>query len=207
MVTRSPAFLRGCSHHSRRHQGWSSCRSAPRCSAESLSDDQTDLRKDRRTIDLLAAQGTTPITPQQGQAVAKEIGAKSLNAVAIAYVMQKAPYVFPIIGGRKVEHMMANIEALKIKLSDEQVKFIESVLPFDVGFPVNFIVSFFTSLMFLSCADEDPTRATADLILSSTPLQLLIGGRVQRLSVPAGRIEISIGEVWMVKLSVMSKRH
>ncbi|OAX31813.1 Aldo/keto reductase, partial [Rhizopogon vinicolor AM-OR11-026] len=34
--------------------------------------------------------------------VAKEIGAKHITAVAIAYVMQKTPYVFPIIGGRKV---------------------------------------------------------------------------------------------------------
>ncbi|PAV15636.1 Aldo keto reductase [Pyrrhoderma noxium] len=33
--------------------------------------------------------------------VAKEIGAKHLTSVAIAYVLQKTPYVFPIIGGRK----------------------------------------------------------------------------------------------------------
>lgn len=30
--------------------------------------------------------------------------------VALAYVMQKTPYVFPVIGGRKVEHLKANIE-------------------------------------------------------------------------------------------------
>ena len=54
--------------------------------------------------------------------------------------MQKAPYVFPIIGGRKVEHLMANIDALKITLSDEQVKYLESVIPFDLGFPHNIIV-------------------------------------------------------------------
>ncbi|KAG0152174.1 hypothetical protein CROQUDRAFT_314712 [Cronartium quercuum f. sp. fusiforme G11] len=36
---------------------------------------KTDLRRDQRTLDLLAAQGTTPITAQQGQSVAKEIGA------------------------------------------------------------------------------------------------------------------------------------
>ena len=94
--------------------------------------------------------------------VAKEVGAKHITAgqivatycqahitdtiflfsVAIAYVMQKTPYVFPIIGGRKVEHLLANIEALKISLSDEQIRYIESVLPFDPGFPVSFIVSF-----------------------------------------------------------------
>ncbi|KAH9952069.1 aryl-alcohol dehydrogenase [Amylocystis lapponica] len=67
--------------------------------------------------------------------VAKQVGTKSITAVAIAYVMQKTPYVFPIIGGRKVEHMLANLEALDIALTTEQVEYLESVLPFDVGFP------------------------------------------------------------------------
>ncbi|KAJ7506028.1 Aldo/keto reductase [Mycena galericulata] len=70
--------------------------------------------------------------------VANEVGAKNIRAVAIAYVMQKAPYVFPILGGRKVEHLVANIEALDITLSPEQVKYLESALPFDKGFPTNF---------------------------------------------------------------------
>ncbi|KNZ58396.1 uncharacterized protein VP01_1937g3 [Puccinia sorghi] len=42
-----------------------------------------DLRKDQRTSDLLAAQGTTPITPQQGQAVAKEIGATYMEVIRL----------------------------------------------------------------------------------------------------------------------------
>ncbi|KAE9403978.1 Aldo/keto reductase [Gymnopus androsaceus JB14] len=71
--------------------------------------------------------------------VAKDIGTKSISAVAIAYVMQKTPYVFPIIGGRKVEYLVENLEALSISLTDEQIKELESVIPFDVGFPVNFI--------------------------------------------------------------------
>ena len=54
--------------------------------------------------------------------------------------MQKTPYVFPIIGGRKVEHLHGNIEALGISLSDEQIKYLESILPFDPGFPTNMIV-------------------------------------------------------------------
>lgn len=73
--------------------------------------------------------------------IAKEVGTEHITAVAIAYVMQKTPYVFPIIGGRKVEHLHANIEALKISLSDEQIKRIESVVPFDPGFPAWMIVS------------------------------------------------------------------
>ncbi|KAH8101113.1 Aldo/keto reductase [Cristinia sonorae] len=67
--------------------------------------------------------------------VAKEVGAKHVTSVATAYVMQKVPYVFPILGGRKVEHLMDNIEALDISLTPEHIAYLESVLPFDVGFP------------------------------------------------------------------------
>ncbi|KAI0031215.1 Aldo/keto reductase [Vararia minispora EC-137] len=69
--------------------------------------------------------------------IAAEVGAKSIQAVAIAYVMQKTPYVFPIIGGRKVEHLHANIEALSVSLSKEHISYIESIVPFDLGFPGN----------------------------------------------------------------------
>ena len=61
--------------------------------------------------------------------------------VAIAYLMQKAPLVFPLIGGRKVEHLLANLEALDISLSDEHIQYLESILPFDLGFPATLIVS------------------------------------------------------------------
>ncbi|KAF9479449.1 arylalcohol dehydrogenase [Pholiota conissans] len=71
--------------------------------------------------------------------VAAEIGAKSITSVAIAYVMQKAPYVFPIIGGRKVEHLLANLEALEIDLSDAQIKELEEVVEFQPGFPFSMI--------------------------------------------------------------------
>ncbi|OCH94635.1 Aldo/keto reductase [Obba rivulosa] len=71
--------------------------------------------------------------------VAKQVGAKNITSVAIAYVMQKTPYVFPIIGSRKVEQLYDNIEALDVALSDEQIKYLESQLPFDPGFPSNMI--------------------------------------------------------------------
>ena len=91
--------------------------------------------------------------------VAKQVGVDSITAgeyqkfmcshhirsrcsvVAIAYVMQKTPYVFPIVGGRKVEHLMDNIAALNITLTPEQVKFLEDALPFKPGFPHEMIVS------------------------------------------------------------------
>ncbi|KZV97479.1 arylalcohol dehydrogenase [Exidia glandulosa HHB12029] len=71
--------------------------------------------------------------------VAKEVGGYSITAVAIAYLMHKTPYVFPIVGGRKVEHLMDNIDALKISLTPEQIKFIEGIVPFDLGFPHSII--------------------------------------------------------------------
>ncbi|EKM51532.1 uncharacterized protein PHACADRAFT_212176 [Phanerochaete carnosa HHB-10118-sp] len=67
--------------------------------------------------------------------VAKEAGANTIMSVAIAWVIQKAPYVFPIVSGRKVEHLHDNIEALSIHLSDEQMKRLDSIVPPHKGFP------------------------------------------------------------------------
>lgn len=63
------------------------------------------------------------------------------GVVAIAYLMQKTPYVFPIIGGRKPEQLLANVEALNVSLTPAQVKYLEDVIPFDLGFPGAMIVS------------------------------------------------------------------
>ncbi|EIN05972.1 Aldo/keto reductase [Punctularia strigosozonata HHB-11173 SS5] len=71
--------------------------------------------------------------------VAAEVGAKHITAVAIAYLMQKTPHVFPIVGGRKIEHLYQNIEALSITLKPEQIEYLESIVPFDPGFPTNLI--------------------------------------------------------------------
>lgn len=71
--------------------------------------------------------------------VASEHGIESVTAVALAYVMHKAPNVFPLVGGRKVEHLQDNILGLSLKLTPEQIAFLESVKPLDVGFPNDFI--------------------------------------------------------------------
>ncbi|EIN08741.1 Aldo/keto reductase [Punctularia strigosozonata HHB-11173 SS5] len=71
--------------------------------------------------------------------VAAEVGAQHITAVAIAYLMQKTPHVFPIVGGRKVEHLHQNIEALDIALKPEHVEYLESIVPFDPGFPTTMI--------------------------------------------------------------------
>jgi aryl-alcohol dehydrogenase-like predicted oxidoreductase len=67
------------------------------------------------------------------------------QTVAIAYHLQRLPYVFPIIGGRKVEQLHENIEALDIALTAEQIKRIEDAKPFDPGFPYTMIVSLVSS--------------------------------------------------------------
>lgn len=55
--------------------------------------------------------------------------------------MQKAPYIFPIVGGRKVEHLHANLEALDISLSDEQMRTLDNIVPFNKGSPYTVFVS------------------------------------------------------------------
>ena len=73
--------------------------------------------------------------------VANEVGAKSITSVAIAWAMQKAPYVFPVIGGRKVEHLHQNLEALSIHLTAEQIKQLDNIVPLRKGFPYEPFVS------------------------------------------------------------------
>ncbi|KAK5197713.1 hypothetical protein LTR47_008517 [Exophiala xenobiotica] len=62
-----------------------------------------------------------------------------LHNIALAYVFHKAPYVFPIVGSRKVEHIKGNIEALAVRLSDQDIAEIESAYDFDHGFPQTFL--------------------------------------------------------------------
>ncbi|KAI8264893.1 putative aryl-alcohol dehydrogenase AAD14 [Colletotrichum sp. SAR11_239] len=71
--------------------------------------------------------------------VAAEHGIESVTAIALAYVLSKTPNVFPLVGGRKVKYLEDNIQALKIRLTEDQVRRLEAVRPFDPGFPSNFI--------------------------------------------------------------------
>ena len=60
--------------------------------------------------------------------------------IALAYVMHKAPDVFPVVEGRKIEHLKENIEALNIHLSDMEIKEIEDASePFKMGFLHDFL--------------------------------------------------------------------
>lgn len=71
--------------------------------------------------------------------VAQQHGIESVTAIALAYVLHKAANVIPLVGGRKVEQLEDNIQALSIELTEEQIKYLESVTSFDIGFPHNFL--------------------------------------------------------------------
>lgn len=70
--------------------------------------------------------------------VAKAKGTE-ITSVALAYIMHKTPYVFPIVGGRKVEHLKGNIAALGISLSEDDIEEIDKAYVFDPGFPHTFL--------------------------------------------------------------------
>lgn len=72
------------------------------------------------------------------EGVAKRKGS-TIQAVALQYVMHKAPYVFPLVGGRKVEHLAGNIEALELPLDETDMKEIDGAYGFEHGFPHEFL--------------------------------------------------------------------
>ena len=59
--------------------------------------------------------------------------------VALAYVRSKAPYVIPLVGARKLEHIQGNIKGLRVSLTEAEVKQIDQAYPFDHGFPHSFL--------------------------------------------------------------------
>lgn len=64
--------------------------------------------------------------------------ARPITSVALAYAMHKAPYVFPIVGGRKIEHLKANIEALGLELSARDMRDIDGRRRLSWGFRMRF---------------------------------------------------------------------
>lgn len=60
-------------------------------------------------------------------------------SVAMAYTMHKTPYVFPLVGCRTGDHLKGSIAALRICLTEKEIKEIESAYDFDHGFPHTFL--------------------------------------------------------------------
>ncbi|KAL8715765.1 MAG: hypothetical protein Q9220_000432 [cf. Caloplaca sp. 1 TL-2023] len=110
--------------------------------------------------------------------IAKEKGTQ-ITGVAMRYVMHKSPYVFPICGGRKIEHLKGNIEALSIELTDEEIDEIDKAVPFDIGFPL--------SMLFEMGGEKYNTRMTTkDILLVNTTANL---DPVQKFKAPKPRKE------------------
>jgi hypothetical protein len=61
----------------------------------------------------------------------------AITSIALAYVMHKTPYVFPVIGGRNIGHLRGNIEALSVELTQEDIAEIEKAAAFELGFPMD----------------------------------------------------------------------
>ncbi|EWZ43388.1 sterigmatocystin biosynthesis dehydrogenase stcV [Fusarium oxysporum Fo47] len=64
---------------------------------------------------------------------------EAITDVALSYVMQKAQFVFPIVGGRKLEHIENNIRGLRVALTDDDMGKIDTASPFNPGFPHTFL--------------------------------------------------------------------
>ncbi|KAL4876126.1 Norsolorinic acid reductase A [Aspergillus karnatakaensis] len=104
--------------------------------------------------------------------VGKRKGTGSIN-IALAYVLHKAPYVFPIIGGRKVEHLQGNIEALNIELSEQDLAEIDDAEDFDHGFPFDLIFGFHgkQKIRLGMSAKDAPLVQTASHLEEPVPVQ------------------------------------
>ncbi|KAJ5272705.1 hypothetical protein N7478_007830 [Penicillium angulare] len=63
----------------------------------------------------------------------------TLLNIALAYICHKAPYVFPIVGGRTVDHLKGSIPGLAVTLSQEEIDEIDTGYEFDHGFPHSFL--------------------------------------------------------------------
>jgi aryl-alcohol dehydrogenase-like predicted oxidoreductase len=61
-----------------------------------------------------------------------------ITSVALPYIRQQTPYVFPIVGCRQVNHLKGNIAALCVTLSEDDLKEIDKAYAFDPGFPHTF---------------------------------------------------------------------
>lgn len=61
---------------------------------------------------------------------------------ALSYLFQQSPYVFPIVGVNTVDHVKSMPDALRIKLTKEEISTIQDASSFDPLFPVNFLFNY-----------------------------------------------------------------
>ncbi|TGO13417.1 hypothetical protein BTUL_0070g00470 [Botrytis tulipae] len=103
---------------------------------------QTEATFKEREKNNPGRQGKPSVLEKRMSKVLESIAASkntNITSIAMIYIMQKAPYVFPLVGGRKVEHLKGNVEALKLVLTDEDMTKIDRASRFDPGFPHIFL--------------------------------------------------------------------
>lgn len=84
--------------------------------------------------------------------------------------MHKTPNVFPIVGQRKIEHLKANIDALSIRLSQEDLEEIDQAVEFDPGFPMSMLFRGSAYTTSLTASDVGLTKMSALIDAPPKPL-------------------------------------
>jgi len=85
-----------------------------------------------------------------------------ITSVALAYVMHTSPDVYPIVGGRNVEHLKGSTEALKLRLTDEEMSRIQGAYDFNLGFPLTMLFPGQKSVQY-TAADNFITKTSVHL--------------------------------------------
>ncbi|KAM5358380.1 hypothetical protein ACJZ2D_015333 [Fusarium nematophilum] len=75
------------------------------------------------------------------EAIAKEKGT-TIQAVTIAYLFHQSPYVFPIVGVNTAAHIKALPDAVRVRLTREDIDAIHEASPYDPGFPMSFLFGY-----------------------------------------------------------------
>ncbi|RYP15631.1 hypothetical protein DL765_005582 [Monosporascus sp. GIB2] len=107
-------------------------RSAEQTQAESKPKSGQQKREGRNIAFTDKPQKTVMADALEKIAIAK---GTRITSVALAWARLKGPYIFPVIGARKVEHLKDSIEALGLELTSDDVEEIEKAVPFDFGYP------------------------------------------------------------------------
>lgn len=96
-----------------------------------------------------------------------------MTSLAMAYVMHQSPNVYPIVGGRKIEHLKGNIEALSLRLTDEELQEIEGAYGWGPGFPLSFLFPKTDGLNKLTAEHVGLTNAANRIQAVSRPAPIL----------------------------------
>ena len=96
-----------------------------------------DRRLDNEMMEGFVAQNARNTSIAQKVAQVAEQSGNSSSQVALAWLLNRG--VIPIIGARKVSHVLDNLQCVDLKLSLEQIEQLEEISQIELGFPHDFI--------------------------------------------------------------------